>query len=43
MLGAQPATAFTSIIDDALEKAKAMVASGTAREKVYDAIMATAQ
>jgi protein-disulfide isomerase len=40
LMGAQPASRFEEIIDDELTKARARVASGTRRDKVYDAIMA---
>ncbi len=42
LVGAQPVEAFQKLIDSELDKAKARVASGTARAKVYDAIMAEA-
>jgi protein-disulfide isomerase len=42
LVGAQSVDAFRALIDSELEKAKAHVASGTARAKVYDAVMAEA-
>jgi protein-disulfide isomerase len=42
LTGAQPQASFEVVIDDELAKAKARVAKGTARAKVYDEIMATA-
>ncbi|MBW1907344.1 MAG: thioredoxin domain-containing protein [Deltaproteobacteria bacterium] len=38
--GAQPLTAFTTLIDEELGKAKALVAKGTPRAKVYATIIA---
>ncbi len=38
--GAQPLPAFKAIIDEELKKAKDLVASGTAKAKVYDSIVA---
>ena len=38
--GAQPLAAFTSLIDEELAKAKALVAKGTPRAKVYETIIA---
>jgi len=40
--GAQPQTAFETIIDEEILKAKIRVAKGTARARVYDEIMSTA-
>ena len=36
LVGAQPFASFQSVIDEELKKAKALVAKGTARGKVYD-------
>jgi protein-disulfide isomerase len=41
--GAQPFDAFKARIDEELKKAEALVAKGTPRAKVYDAIMKNAQ
>jgi protein-disulfide isomerase len=41
--GAQPFEAFKSRIDEELKKAEALVAKGTPKAKVYDAIMKNAQ
>jgi protein-disulfide isomerase len=41
--GAQPFEAFKARIDEELKKAEALVAKGTPKAKVYDAIMKTAQ
>ena len=38
--GAQPLTAFTAVIDQELTKAKALVAKGTPRAKVYETTIA---
>ena len=38
--GAQPLAAFTAVIDEELAKAKALVAKGTARAKVYETTIA---
>jgi protein-disulfide isomerase len=38
LVGAQPASAFASVIDDALARAKAAVAGGAAPVDVYDAL-----
>ncbi len=40
--GAQPQSSFEAIIDDELVKAKARIATGTARSKIYDDIMSAA-
>jgi protein-disulfide isomerase len=42
LTGAQPQSRFEEVIDDELLKARVRVASGTARAKVYDAIMSEA-
>jgi protein-disulfide isomerase len=41
--GAQPLTAFTSLIDEELAKAKALVAKGTPRAKVYATTIANGE
>ena len=41
--GAQPLPAFTAVIDEELAKAKALVAKGTAKAKVYETIIATGE
>jgi len=41
--GAQPLPAFTAVIDEELAKAKALVAKGTAKAKVYEKIIATGE
>jgi protein-disulfide isomerase len=41
--GAQPFPAFKGVIDTELSKAQALVAKGTPKAKVYDAIMKTAK
>jgi protein-disulfide isomerase len=41
--GAQPLPAFTALIDEELTKAKALVAKGTPRNKVYETIIATGE
>jgi protein-disulfide isomerase len=41
--GAQPFPAFKARIDEELKKAEALVAKGTPRTKVYDALMKTAK
>ena len=38
--GAQPLAAFTTVIDEEMAKAKALVAKGTPRAKVYETIIA---
>ena len=38
--GAQPLAAFTTVIDEEMAKAKALVAKGTARDKVYETTIA---
>jgi protein-disulfide isomerase len=38
--GAQPLPAFTALIDEELAKAKALVAKGTPKDKVYETIIA---
>ncbi len=43
LVGAQSIATFTTLIDAELAKASALVASGTASDKVYDAIMASAK
>jgi protein-disulfide isomerase len=42
LTGAQPVGKFEQIIDEELPKARALVASGTPRERVYDATIAKA-
>jgi len=42
LVGAQPASKFEAMIDDALLDARARVAKGTPRDHVYDEIMASA-
>jgi len=41
--GAQPLAAFTTVIDEELAKAKALVAKGTPRAKVYETTIATGE
>jgi len=41
--GAQPLPAFTAVIDEELAKAKALVAKGTPRAKVYEASIANGE
>jgi protein-disulfide isomerase len=41
--GARPPEEFTKLIDEQLATARAMVAAGTPRDKVYERIMATAK
>jgi protein-disulfide isomerase len=41
--GAQPLPAFTALIDEELAKAKALVAKGTPKNKVYETIIATGE
>jgi len=41
--GAQPLSAFTTVIDEELAKAKALVAKGTPRAKVYEATIANGE
>jgi protein-disulfide isomerase len=41
--GAQPLAAFTTVIDEEMTKAKALVAKGTPRAKVYETIIATGE
>ena len=41
--GAQPVAAFTAVIDEELAKAKALVAKGTPRDKVYAATIANGE
>ncbi|MBW1755311.1 MAG: thioredoxin domain-containing protein, partial [Deltaproteobacteria bacterium] len=41
--GAQPLPAFSAVIDEELVKAKALVAKGTAKAKVYEKIIATGE
>jgi hypothetical protein len=43
MSGAQPETAFLSLVDEEMEKAKARVDAGTPRAEVYDAILKDAR
>jgi protein-disulfide isomerase len=43
IVGAQDLSVFTTLVDAELADARARVAKGTARDKVYDEIMATAQ
>ena len=38
--GAQPFEAFKAIIDDEMKKADALLAAGTAKDKLYDAVIA---
>ena len=42
LTGAQPVAAFEAVIDDEMVKARARVAKGTARSKIYDEIMTEA-
>jgi protein-disulfide isomerase len=42
MVGAQPLEKFKAVIDEQLQKAEALVKSGTPADKVYDKIQATA-
>jgi len=41
--GAQPLPAFTALIDEELTKAKALVAKGTPKAKVYETIISTGE
>jgi protein-disulfide isomerase len=41
--GAQPYEAFAAIIDRELEKAQGLIAKGTAKARVYEALMKTAR
>ncbi len=41
--GAQPLAAFTTVIDEEMAKAKALVAKGTPRAKVYEKTIATGE
>jgi protein-disulfide isomerase len=41
--GAQPLPAFTALIDEELAKAKALVAKGTPKAKVYETIISTGE
>jgi protein-disulfide isomerase len=38
LVGAQPADAFVAIVDEEIKKAEGLVAGGTKRERIYDAL-----